>query len=427
MAPQGTDNSSSKNPPPHLPARPPGRFNDWGQRNYIIIAPAAADPIEKEVAGLGLTPRARQLYRAARLTNSMGYEFVFISNAQFPEPLVVNGGEVQIVPCFRPFPVEGGGIADTKQVAMMGRGRFIYDGWIPDESLSPSKVEKAVHDLDEIASTVSLVGSHYAQWEPKYFARDPVPSFIVSPPEAASLHKALTAIAKMPPTDATAIRRTIGWLSSAASSDSPVVRFLHYFVGLESLVTYIERETEPTSPLASFARTKVSRQQKLQETLNCITEKLDSAGDLLDGVREAYFDCIVGARRLLEDHLTRVLGHDSEVGLLFRRGSSGASLWEIRGRIAHGDLDILSEVEVRYVAVSLAALEDLVRSYVRTVTSRATGSEFFIRRRRRALSFSAAEGYGAPGTVYKGTTSMAEIYLGTNDLEAPYVEVTFDT
>jgi len=417
-------------PPPaseNVPrAKPPGRFNDWGQRAYMVVAPDHAAIVEPEVAAMALTARARQMIRAAKLTQSAGYEFVFLSNAQFPEPLELDSGRMQIVPCFRPFPMQGGGMADMNQMAMMRKGRFVYDGWMPDQVLSPSTAESAVIQLDATTGAVSLVGSYYAHWEPKYFARDPVPSFIVSAGEVSSFKDALTAIASMPPADATALRRTIGWLSSAASSNSPVAAFLAYFVALESMVTYIETRALPDSPLATFARERSTPTMRREASSQCITEKLAHPTDLIETIKEAYFECIIGTRGLLEEHLKRVLPNHPSVGVLFKRRPAADSLWGIRGRIAHGDLNLLSETDVLFVMTSLPALEDLVRSYVVAVVSRATHSAFFSRRRRPALSFSAAEGYGAPGTVYRGPTSMAEIYLGTQDLEGPHVEITFD-
>lgn len=405
--------------------RPPGRFNEWGQKAYIVAPPEHSDAVEREVPAMRLTARARQLMRAARLTRSLGYEFVFISNAQFTEPLRFDPGPIEIVPCFRPFPVEGGGMADMNQLAMMGRGRFIYDGWIPDAHLSPLTLEHAVSQLDVIAGSVSLVGSYYAHWEPKYFARDPIQSFIVSQGEISSFMAALGAVATMPREDATALRRTIGWLSSAASAHSPVASFLHYFVALESLITYIERDAPPTSPLGAFAKVKATKAQRREEATSCISQRIEGTSDLVEAVKEAYFECVVSTRRLLEEHLKRILADQARVDVLFERGPSSRSLWDIRGRIAHGDLDLLSEAEVDYVAASLGAIEDVVRSYVRIVASQSTRSEFFSRWRRPVLSFSAAEGYGAPGSVYKGPTSMAELYLGTTDLQGPHVEVTF--
>src|SRR5690606_20560770 len=84
-------------------SKPVGRFNNWGERKWVTASEGKLAEVERELSTLKLTPRAMELYKAARLTDSGGIEFVLFSNAGLPAPLNVYDsvleGTIQIVPC----------------------------------------------------------------------------------------------------------------------------------------------------------------------------------------------------------------------------------------------------------------------------------------------------------------------------------------
>ena len=59
---------------------PPTRFNRWGERKYITASDETYTTIQAQLIGKNVDRRAADLFLAAKLTDSCGVEFIFISN-----------------------------------------------------------------------------------------------------------------------------------------------------------------------------------------------------------------------------------------------------------------------------------------------------------------------------------------------------------
>ncbi len=308
----------------------------------------------------------------------------------------------------------------------MKRGQFIYDGWIPNEEWTRSRLEQIVSMLDDFVNVFSIVGKYYAYWEPKYYySNDPIPSHLISPPEFLSLSKTIGIIERLPEADRSAISRSAAWIANALRSESRVQRFLLLFVSIESLVTYIERESQKDSPLREFAADKLPKSEKRLRREACIQEIMDSKLDLTKAVQEAYFKCVVGNRKMLEDHLNRAFGNDEASRVMFVERVGEKTLWEVRNDIAHGSLNVLSEEEIRVASSRIGLLEEIARRYLRTILSRIARVHYFPKTRRPIITIPASGAIGAPGTQYIGPTDMAEYYANVEVLSSSYMRVTF--
>jgi hypothetical protein len=403
--------------------KPDGRFNEWGERKWLTASPEKQRSVATELAGLGLSPRARDLYTSARLTDSSGVEFVFVSNAQFGT-VILEGIGLQIVPCFIPLdPLRPR--TEERQAAMMKRGQFIYDGWLPSDKWTPARLEALVSFLDDIVSLFSMVGGYHAYWEPKYhYSAAAVASQIALPRDLHALVDSLNVMDGLSQADRTAVSRSLGWLSHALRS-SPVQRFLLLFVSIEGLASYIERESEADSPLRRFSEERLTKQERKEKREACIRETMTKGLEPTQAVQEAYFTCVTGNKAMLMAHLTRVL-HSERVGqVMFADKVAGKTLWELRNDIAHGDLNVLSDDDVWVLSQRLGELEAIAREYLRSIFIALAGSDYFTAVRRPVLVFPASLSIGGPGTEYQGPTDMAEYYTNVQALSASYVKVRF--
>ncbi len=424
-----SDHSKSHETKFQFPSKPNGRFNNWGERKWITATPQWTRFVDKEVARLRLTPRARSLCRSAMLTYSSGVEFIFLSNVHLPASICFKSG-VCIVPCFVPMDFARKFPGDERAMAMSKRGLYVYDGWVPNEDWTTERLEQIVSALDGIVYTFSLLGSKwYAYWEPKYrYEKPPVDLHQVGLVELKSLSATIDILEELGPNDRMAASRSIAWMSNALKAESPVQRFLLLFVSIESLATYIERESDGGSPLQAFAGQKLPKNTRREARNTCIRTILsrDLDSNPVKAINTAYFECVVGTRKMLEDHLNRVFGDSKASNLMFKEEVEGKTLWQLRNDIAHGSLNILSEAQIRFVTWRVSSLENIARSYLRKVLSSLAGAEYFPPVRRQGFVMPLSQAVGSPGTEYMGPTDMAEYYANVEVLMSSFVRVGFD-
>lgn len=412
-----------------FPERPNGRFNNWGERKWITADPQWTKFVDQEVAKLRLRPQARSLCRSAMLTCSSGVEFVFVSNVHLAASIRFKSG-ICIVPCFVPMDFARRFPGDERAMAMSKRGLYVYDGWVPNDDWTTDKLEQIVSALDDIVCTFSLLGGKwYAYWEPKYrYEKPPVDLHQVGLPELKSLSVTIEVLEQLCADDRLAVSRSVAWISNALKAQSPVQRFLLLFVSIESLATYIERESDKDSPLQVFAGEKLPKSEKRKARDACIHTMLarDLDSNPVKAISAAYFECVVGTRKMLEEHLDRVSGNSKASELMFKEEVEGKTLWQLRNDIAHGSLNVLSEAQVRFVTRRVGSLENIARSYLREVLSSLAGAEYFPPIRRQGFLIPVSQAVGTPGTEYKGPTDMAEYYANVETLMSSFVSVHFD-
>jgi hypothetical protein len=236
-------------------------------------------------------------------------------------------------------------------------------------------------------------------------------------------------VEKLPPSDRVAISRSAAWMANAMRSESPIQRFLLLFVSIEALATYIERESNKNRLLQTLAAEKLSKTERRERREVCIQEVLarDLGSDAAKAIRTAYFECIVGTRRILEEHLNRVFGDEKASTTMFKKEIEGKTLWQLRNDIAHGNLNILSEVQIQFLTRQVTGLENIARDYLRRILTYLAGIEYFPHVRRPGFILPASQGIGTPGTEYMGPTDMAEYYANIEVLSSSFVRVGFGT
>lgn len=410
------------------PKLPDGRFNDWGQRKWLKADETWSRFVEKEVRKLNMSRPATDLCKSAMLTNSKGVEFVLFSDAQFPRAFQLHK-KALVVPCFEPIDPMRGQAGDDRALAMSHRGIFIYDGWIAVENWDRAILESYVELLQEASASFSVLGGWFMHWEPKYrFSNTHKRFFQVSFNHLESFQSLVDVVDDIPPQDRTAIHRSAGWISSALKASSPLVRFLLLFVSIEALATYIERKARDDSPLRPLATKKLSKSERRIERENCINRILSSSVDEnpTKAIQDAYFLCVQGTKRTVEEHLNEVFEEEAQAQLLFEESPNRKSLWNVRNDIAHGSLYLLSDKDVQEVELRLPALERMAGDYLRKVVGFLAHAEPIPQPPKPALVFPASAGVGGKGTEYAGPTDMAEYYANIDPMLSSRVHVTFN-
>lgn len=417
----------------------PNRFNRWGERKYITASDEKYHQVQKELSRLpDIDPRAYDLYKAARLTDSQGLEFVFSSNSQFPVPVKFQSSGIYLIPCFKPFDFQNLE-ADDRRDKMSGIGRFIYDGWaaFPDKKFTLEQVDNFVHYFDNQIAMFGIVGDYKAYWEPKYqFSKPPIPSQYMSVGEIGSTDYSIDLLSQLPDNDRRALSRSAAWFSNALKTDA-IQKFLLLFVCIESLAQYINGKTRNGSVLQNHFKSPrpesetglTKRQRKSarkEQRERCIKEQLTTNQDLSNAIRTAYYRCIQPSISImLKEHLSLVFGDDEVGTLLFEKQSGNKTLWQLRNDIAHGTIHVLNRSETIFVRQQAFLLERVARNYLRAIFSNLAKNNYFTSVKPPILSIPASQGIGSEGTDYNGSTDMVEYYLNLSSLSSTSVTMKF--
>jgi inosine/xanthosine triphosphate pyrophosphatase family protein len=262
----------------------------------------------------------------------------------------------------------------------MGRNnRYIYDGWIPIKEWSKEDVRKAIRNIDEALSIFCLSSRIFFEWEPKYPSLSGFPSiYHFENKEIAELEMLSKVIDSLKEEDRTALYRSIAWLSQSLCLKEPAARFLFLILAIESLARYIEDEAYEDSPFLILREKSLTKKEKREKRENCINdillEKLQD--NKTEAIKKAYFDCVIGIKRQIKNHMDFVFSPDSgPADLLFEDRVDGCSLYDLRSIIAHGTIDALSEVQREQIERRISDAENIARKYILIVLKKSIGFE----------------------------------------------------
>ena len=409
--------------------KPSNKFNKWCEIEPLvcsdqqIIQKAFSHSLNRD-----LTPSASAVLFLHELTGCMGLEFVAFSNVK-TESGILLPNNVMLEPCFFPN-TEGLDVSDPlvqMTIKMENEHRFIYDGWIPIKTMDINSINNAIRHIDEALSLFSLISRDSFSWEPKYNLSSS-PSSQKSIAYYTNEHiKNIEEISKtltcLPYQDQAALYRSIAWLAQSTRMAEPAARFLLCILAFESLATHIERNTCGDSPLFILCSEKITKDQRRTKSAACIKDKLETV-DLLTltpnkdmqkariaAVQNAYFDCIVGIKKMLMKHIDGILGKESEmINTFFIEKIDGYSLYELRNEIAHGSYDTLSDSKTQYISSRIFPAETLVQQYILAVIKKTLNYEVLTRTMMASISLFGKSGIISHRDMYRGPTHMALIY-----------------
>ena len=353
------------------------RYNNWGEREPIVCSDSnknfAAMAIASRKDLSGPEKSAKYLYD---ITGCKGFEFVAFSNAKLERPTQL-ADNIILFPCFHNN-TNGLSLNDPMvqaSIIMSQTARYVYDGWLPIDEMRESAIRSKIRVLREVMSAFSIVSGSNFEWESKYpIAGTSGESHYLNEADIDTLEKLANQIDCLSDNDRKALLRSIGWLSRSINQTEPEAKFLFAVLSIESFATYIEENSEDNSAFVTLRGSKKSKNERRKEREDCIRETilnlLDS--DATRAVNEAYFNCVVGIRKRLGEHLGRVMGKDDEGYKIFLFDSTtDVSLYKIRHTIAHGIHDVLSDSELIRIEANLHKVINFAKRYIWQVLHKA--------------------------------------------------------
>jgi len=391
-----------------------GKYNKWCERrplvcnNKIVISKANKHLTRKE-----LTSTEKGTLFLHDLVNCQGLEFVAFSSARFKKPVVLPG-RVVLVPCFL-SEIEGKSWKDPLvrlTNRMMEHARFIYDGWVPITDWNINGVREAIRKVDQILTIFSIQERIWFTWEPKYVPSQIYPSSHKIEDhhiqEIQNLHQFIDSWID---DDSKAFYRSVAWLSQSLRLPQAAARFLFCILAIESLATYIEKESAIDSAFKPLRSSQLAGSKRKEQREKCIKNVLDLllTTDPTKAINSAYLGCVHGIKKMLEDHLGRVFANDHEpLKLLFENKIEGKTLYDLRNAIAHGGIDALSDLQRQRLSNRIWDIERIARRYLVKVLEEIWGKSPFRQKmiKTMMMPFQIVSHEG----MYKGPIHMAETY-----------------
>lgn len=329
----------------------PGRYNKLGHWKPIIY-PGGAEHLIKEAMSMSDDGDVQGAYFYMLCTGHRIVEFVVRTIIELPSEFTNFGNSFHLWKCPRHKKTSSN---DNIQ---------IYDGWIDLETGSIEEIEKAIRSIGFALNIIGFTYNVPIDWRIKYKMveeADPI-----AHPTKEDMEILDSILKKMPyeGNDSVVLSHAIDWYVRGRSSRNIFMRFLSYFISLESIAIAV---AEGKASFGLDIRVESKRVRK-KEKIECIIQRYHSLfeEDPIRFVEVSYYDCIKSIRTQMRRVTELVFGLDSKyLGLLFVKTSNNdPSLYDIRGRLAHGDVALLNNEDERLVRAHLHEIENICKEFL---------------------------------------------------------------
>ena len=356
----------------------PGRYNKLGEWKPIVY-PGSTELFQEEIRELSGDPDVQSALFYLFCTGYRVIEFVAATTLDLPiaETTIRFGEKLNLWKC-----------PQIEELSISSSSVNLYDGWLELESTDPESIRNSINMIGIGLRRITFAYGAVVNWHVKY-------STVLSSPSSATpsdedLDYVNLLLHAFPASeDAMVLDIAIDWFNHGKSSHNVFMRFLCYYIAIESVAIAI---TEGTADFGLSAP-KVGRQEKRQAVKSCIEEKHNRlySADPIRFTREAYFDCVVSLKKNTRRVAALVFGADHEyVRALFER-DEGSSLSDIRGKLAHGGLTSVDSEHEGLVKGRVYEIERICKEFLTRLILRLKPSEplpSWSQRHRSSMSFS---------------------------------------
>ena len=299
------------------------RYNQWGMREPLIGNGESYMQAVQSAMAKNLSEYAKSYLYANSITGTKGLEFVAFSKSKLSRPVQLPNSVI-LFPCF--IETVGNDVREPMVQASMHMeksGTYIYDGWLPISSTDIPEIENRLEDLRESLASFALISGGSFNWEPKYsFGGNKTSSYFLEEDDLGTLEDIAQKLGGISTPDKHAILRSVSWISRAQGAQDDCSSFLFSVLAIESLCNYIEQDAGEDSSLKQFAGPTKTKAERREERENGIKETI---AELMDdnptkAIQDAYFTWVVPIKRMLSNHLKRVMGEEDEGYKLFFSG-----------------------------------------------------------------------------------------------------------
>ncbi len=178
------------------------------------------------------------------------------------------------------------------------------------------------------------------------------------------------------------------------------------------ICTYIEEEASDTSVFAALRGIRRPNNERRAAREVCVRQILNEYLDVnpTKAINKAYFDCVVGLKRRLKDHLERIMGTNDEGLQSFFGQSDSDGLYELRHRIAHGTHDVVSADDRLRIQRNVFAVEKLATRYTWEILHKALNIYNIGNARQASVTMNINNAVLSSREMYRGSVDIALLY-----------------
>jgi len=331
----------------------PGRYNKLGEWKPLVYPQRKSNIIgclQQKALALSNDERVRGVLFYIMCTAHQVIEFVVKADIELPWQDTSLGNVIHLWKCPN---------------SQMIQNFFIYDGTYYLNSFDPEEIETAIPAIGLTLNTIAFAYDATVQWRLKYnivnrtqdsFAR-------INEKDLDVLNSILNQYPRN--RDGLILNSAIDWHNRGVAARDVFAGFLCYYRVIETIVTSVYRGK------ASFGLgfQKSEKTEARQRSLDCIEQKHNDLynQDKFRFVTSAYIECIQGTRAKTEQVLQLVFGEDSPyINDLFEKpeGENKYSLYQIRNRIAHGNLTLLEKDDLELVRRRLWDIKQISKELI---------------------------------------------------------------
>ncbi len=321
----------------------PGRYNKLGEWKPLVYPERKSDVtdrLQQKAISLSNDEVVRGVLFYIMCTAHQVIEFVVKADIELPWEDTTFGKALHLWKCPN---------------SAIAQNFFIYDGTYYLESFDPDEIETAISAIGVTLNMIAFAYNGTLRWRVKYniVNRSHTSSSKI---EESDLDVLNSMLEKYPRNrDGLILNSAVDWYNRGVAARDAFAGFLCYYRAIEMIATSVY------SGKASFGLgfQKSTKAEAKQRSLGCIEQKYNHLyhKDKLRFVTSAYAECIQGARVRTEQVLQLVFGQDSRyikdlVGN--DEGERPPSLYQIRNKIAHGNLTLLNKDDVELVRSRLS-------------------------------------------------------------------------
>ncbi len=330
----------------------PDRYNSLGQWKPLIF-PGSQDDLEKFTSNINHQIDDEEVEGTlfyTKVTGKLVIEFVVRTSLQLPSQPYNLQPNIHLWAC----PLPHGTTINNQNI-------IVYDGWMDITNASPDSIKKEINYLRQTLHKLAFAFKASITWRLKY-----LPSFHASGITNPDLKEFIELEWFFNPIlndeEAIVIDSAIDWFNIGSTSSNPLTRFLCYFIALESIVIAIT-DGEAKFGLQLPDLTKTDLQTKKTECINNLATEL-LISDPISFATKAYFECVQSLKKRLKIVMEQVFGPTHIYLDLLFSNSKGLSLADIRSKIAHGKITMISNDDEKLIHENIYQMSVIAHEFI---------------------------------------------------------------
>lgn len=328
---------------------PPDRYNALGEWKPLLY-PGNADELIVPIARLTDDEEVQGVLLYIKATGKPVAEFVVRSSLRLPGQPYSLQPYIHLWAC--PLPV--GTTSNNQNV-------IVYDGWMELSAVTPQSIRGAVNILRHSLHRLAFAFQASITWRLKY-----LPSH-----HARGIHQPgedeFRAIDWLfhPVSDideASILDAAIDWYNTGSTSSNPLTQFLCYFIALESVAIAVT-DGDAHFGLEVAPSTTGDLRGERADCIKALAHDLLES-DPISFATKAYFECVQSLSKRLKMVMELVFGPKHPyIDLLFSR-AGGLSLADIRSKLAHGRLTLISPEDDRLIRANIFKMASVAHEFI---------------------------------------------------------------